>query len=283
MNDELRWYQLTRKRSELLLLDAVRGFRRHEIEPILIKGWAAARNYPENKPRFFGDIDIAVSAADFERSAILLQDPESGIKGVDLHCELRHMDTLAWPQLYSNSELIDLEDEKIRVLSAEDHLRVICVHWLTDGGENRERLWDIYYAVQNRPPGFDWEKCLNLVSDNRRGWIIATVGLAHKYLQLSLEGIPFAEEARELPAWLTQTIEKEWERAVRLRPLHTALGSRKVLLEQIRKRIPPNPIQATIDCEGSFHASSRVGYQIRDTFKRLGPSLKRVLPVIVKK
>src|SRR5688500_1003118 len=166
MIDELRWYQLTRRRSELLLLDAVRGFRKHSIEPILIKGWAAARNYPENKPRFFGDIDIAVAATDFEHSTTLLLNPSSGIKGVDLHCELRHLDTLPWSQLHSNSELIDLEGEKVRVLSAEDHLRVLCVHWLTDGGENQERLWDIFYAVQNRPPGFDWGKCLNVVSEN---------------------------------------------------------------------------------------------------------------------
>ena len=49
---------------------------------------------------------------------------------------------------------------------------------------------------------------------------------------------------------------------------------------QLRKRIPPNPVQATVDCEGAFDERSRVGYQIRDLFTRLRPSISRVLPVL---
>lgn len=281
MDDEFRWYLLRKKRAEECILSSFKSFRDAGIEPILIKGWAAARNYPEKKPRFFGDIDLAVSKADYDRALVLTDTPDSGVLGVDLHRELRHLDTLGWPELLSNSELVDLDGDKVRILCPEDHLRVLCVHWLTNGAESRERLWDIAYAVQNRPANFSWSKCLDVVSANRRGWIISTIGLAHKYLGLDLEGLPFKDEAKKLPGWLTRCVEREWSRGIDHRPLHTALKDRRALMQQIRKRIPPNPIQATIDCEGKFDDGSRIGYQLRDVLIRLTPSIKRVVPVIL--
>ncbi len=283
MTDEFRWYLLKQKRVEEHILSSFRAFRLEGIEPILIKGWAADRNYPDNEPRFYGDIDLAVSKADYVRALQLTTTADSGAIGVDLHCELRHLDTLPWSELLLNSELVDLNGEEIRILCAEDHLRVLCVHWLTNGGESRERLWDIVYAVQNRPADFMWEKCLEVVSPNRRGWIVSTIGLAHKYLNLDLEGLPFEEEAKNLPSWLTQCVEREWVRGVQLRPLHTALKDRRVFFQQIGKRIPPNPIQATVDCEGKFDDRSRIPYQLKDVFMRLTPSLKRVLPVFLRR
>ena len=283
MTDEQRWYLLTLKKAEGMIVSAFRGLRAHDIEPVLIKGWAAARNYPDDVPRFFGDIDLAVAATDFDRARTVVEDRDSGVKGVDLHQELRHLDTLDWSTLLERSETIAVESEPIRVLSPEDHLRVLCVHWLTDGGEDKDRLWDIFYAVQNRPPTFDWEKCLDVVGANRRGWVIATIGLAHKYLGLAIDDLPFADDARQLPAWLTRSIERSWSENITLRPLHTALTDIRTLLTQIRKRIPPNPIQATIDCEGAFDDGSRVGYQIRDVFIRLWPSIPRVVPALLRR
>src|SRR5687767_14573450 len=127
MTDEFRWYLLKQKRIEELILSSFRAFRRESIEPILIKGWAAARNYPETQPRFYGDIDLAVSKADYARALQLTATADSGVLGVDLHCELRHLDTVPWTELLQNSELVDLNGEPVRVLCAEDHLRVICV------------------------------------------------------------------------------------------------------------------------------------------------------------
>ena len=281
MDDDYRWYLLRTKHLEQLMIGSFEAFRAEGIEPVLIKGWAAARNYPDRKPRFFGDIDLAVSRADYERALALVERPGSGANGVDLHCELRHLDTLEWQKLFARSELIDLDTTQIRILAAEDHLRVLCVHWLTNGGESKERLWDIYYAVQNRPKSFDWSKCLDVVSENRRGWIIATIGLAHKYLGLDIGDLPFADEAKSLPGWLTRCVEKEWDRAIVMRPIHTALRDPKAFLQQVRKRFPPNPIQATVDCEGRFDDGTRVGYQIRDVFIRLVPSVKRVVPTML--
>ena len=210
MTDELRWNLLALKKAEKYIQDAFRVFRQHDIEPILIKGWAAARNYPTDTPRFFGDTDLAVSAADFERARFLIEGPSSQVKGVDLHRELRTLDTLGWAELFSRSELIAIDGGEIRVLSPEDHLRVLCVHWLINGGEDRSRLYDVFYAVTNRPRTFDWSKCVDVVGPNRRSWIVATIGLAHRYLDLDLEGIPFADEARDLPVWMSRCVVKGW-------------------------------------------------------------------------
>jgi hypothetical protein len=282
ITDEYRFYLLRKRVAENLILNAFRGLRLRGIEPILIKGWAAARNYPASKPRFLGDIDLAVSAADFD-SATELINAGSDIGGVDLHCELEHLDTVGWQRLIANSDIVKLDEEEIRILSPEDHLRVMCVHWLTDGGERRERLWDIAYAVQNRPAEFDWSKCLDVVSETRRQWIITTIGIAHKYLDLDLSGVPFADEARNLPTWLTRCLEREWAKNLEIRPLHTQLKYPLGLLRQIRKRIPPNPIQATINCEGDFRKGTRIRYQILDMFNRMIPGIKRVSSTIVER
>jgi hypothetical protein len=280
MTDEYRFYLLRKRRSEDLILNAFRRLRRAGIEPILIKGWAAGRNYPQTVPRFSGDIDLAVVASDFDRAKDLIE--AESIGGIDLHRELRHLDTLEWHSLFDNSELVDLDGEAIRILCAEDHFRVLCVHWLNNGGENRDRLWDIVYAIRNRPPEFDWSKCLDVVSPTRRRWIIMTVGIAHKYMALELDGIPFANEARKLPPWVTRLLEKEWKKNLEIRALESQLKHPVGLIRQIKKRIPPNPIQATIDCEGEFDStrSRRIEYQIRNSIRRLMPHVRRVSSVL---
>jgi hypothetical protein len=280
MTDELRFYLLKKRLTEELIVKAFKSFRARHIEPILIKGWVAAQNYPESVPRFSGDVDIAVSESDYEVASQLVTGTSPQVPGVDLHRELRHLDTVDWNILFSNSMLVDIDDEKIRILCPEDHLRVLCVHWLTNGGESRDRLWDIVYAVRNRPANFDWSKCLDVVSETRRQWIVSTIALAHRYLGLELDGLPLDVGAASLPAWLIKCVEKEWAENVGSIALESQIRSPMRFLRQLRKRIPPNPIQATINCEGDFSESSRVVYQVRDMLNRLMPSVRRVSAAI---
>lgn len=231
---------------------------------ILIKGLAVSRFYPVASMRNFADIDVCVRSINFH------QVQRSLTKGltIDLHDGLKGLDSLNWEDLFNFAQTILVGDQLVKVLRPEDHLRVICVHWLTDGGENKHRLWDIYYMVKNRPADFDWDRCLNVVSKRRRRWIVCTIGLAHRYLGLDLSGTPIEEEAKDLPKWLTKRVEKEWKRNIPLIPLSQAKHSRKTFFQQIWKRLPPNPIMATIDCEGDFDARTRIIYQIRDIVKR---------------
>lgn len=256
------------------MVDAFRYLRGNGIEPILVKGWAAARNYPPEVPRFYDDIDLAVPADDFDSARSHLGAGDGPKLGVDLHRELRHLDTKPWAELFADSQLVELDGYQIRIPAAEDHLRVLAVHWLNDGGERKDRLWDIYYAVANRPADFDWDKCFGKISGPRRGWILAAIGLTHRYLGLPIDDIPFADEAKRLPPWLSRRVEYEWRSGVRLVPLANCLRNPAALVRQLRKRLPPNPLQATIEMEGNIFDGPRFIYQLGSIKNRCLPSVR---------
>jgi hypothetical protein len=152
---------------------------------------------------------------------------------------------------------------------------VLCTHWLNDGGQYKDRLWDIYYAIENRPPGFDWDLCLASVSPIRRNWVITAIAVTKKYLDLNVDSLPFADELHSLPKWLEKTLEKEWSTELRLRPLHSFLNEPSMLFKQLKKRFPPNPIQATIETESAFDDRSVFPRQIKNIVLRVPASVKR--------
>ena len=270
-----RYALLKHKVAELEVEKIWREFEDAGFAPILIKGWAAAKLYPKPYVRSFTDVDLIVSPDCYDDALKF----SFGLKNhlpVDLHCGARHLDKLSFEELFSDSLLVDCGRTKIRVPRHEDHLRILCVHWLTDGGADRERLWDIYYGVVNRPEDFDWVRFLDAAGARRRRWLICALGLTEKYLGLDLSGSPVGKETQDLPVWLVRAVEREWASGVRLLPLNFFLNDKKLLWKQIKKRLPPNPIQATIDLEGDFDDKPRIGYQLRDIFLRIKPSVKRI-------
>lgn len=277
MTPDRRWYLIQYKSQEYKIAKTFELFRTHHIEPVLIKGWAAARNYPRKEDRIFLDIDVCVAPNVYERAfEIFTHYNKDGIL-IDLHNGLRHLDTVEWDDLFDNTELIEMRETNVRVLRAEDHLRVLCVHWLNDGAAIKDRLWDIYYAVENREIDFDWDRCLNTVDKERRRWIISAIGLAHLYLGLNLADTPIAEEVKRLPKWIIKTVEKEWADENNLKRLQDCLSDRKEFFRQLKKRFPPNPIQATVEVNGKFDDKPRIIYQIKDIILRINPSLQRFI------
>jgi len=278
--DEGRWHKLFIRKFEIGIVEAFKVLRSKNIEPILIKGWAAARNYPRDKFRFFEDVDLAFPASQYDLAREIITSNPTFLIAIDLHREFRHLDTVPWDTAFARSELINVDGGEIRILRPEDHFRVLCVHWLNDGGAYRDRLWDVYYAVENRPPDFDWEMCLDSVSATRRRWIETTIAIAAKYLLLNVEELPFKVGPHAIPDWITRCLEKEWETDVRLIPLEACVHQPRILIPQILKRLPPNPIEATIEMEGDFDDGWRLPYQIGSMRKRIGPSVKRVTPAV---
>ena len=276
ITDDFRWNLLQRKAAEVRALKAFSIFRSRGIEPILIKGLAAAQFYPISKARESIDMDLAVSAADFKAADAIARSAEMTGLAVDLHRELRHLDTPSWDDLFENSRLLQFDGGDICVLRPEDHLRVLAVHWLTDGGANKERLWDIYYIIENRAADFDWDRFLNVVDARRRRWLTCAVGLAHRYLGLDLAGTPVEDEARDIPDWIIKTVEGEWASETPLKPIEVSLGSLGEFTTQIRKRMRPNPIWSTVIMNGSFDAKTRFFYHIGTLFRRIMPSYRRI-------
>lgn len=277
MSSDQKWYLLNAKLQELQCVEVTNRLRAEDIDCVVLKGPAIKRFYPADKARPSVDLDIAVHPEDFERALELRGEGLLGNYNIDLHDGFRHFDTRGWEAGFERSSKIDLDDGSIRVLADEDQLRLICVHWLTDGGERKERLWDIHYIVANSRPDFDWDYFLDSNGPVRRNWMITVVGLAHKYTGLPLKGIPCREEALKLPRWLVRTLERRWDDEIAFAPLDTSVRSPSLFLKQFRRRFPPNAVMATVGLEGDFDDRSRLGYQIRYFIKQMIPSGYRVL------
>jgi len=272
-----KWNLLQARAQQQNVIDAFRLFRSCGIEPVLIKGWAAARNYPPGVIRRPGDVDLAVSPEDYDRAFQLHREPELLKCNIDLHNGLRALDAVPWEDIFDRSQLADLDGHKIRILSDEDHLRLLCTHWLIDGGGFKDKLWDIYYAVDNRSADFDWDRCLNAAGSIRRGWVICGIAVAHHFLGLDVKELPFEEEVDRLPKWIIRTIEREWKNDYRLEPVLTSTHDRRLLLAQITRRIPPNAIRCTIEAEGDIYGGKRFLYQLATMKQRMTPFIKDLI------
>ncbi len=281
MNDENRWHILQSKMKRNRASELIAALEDRGVEAVLIKGAAVARFYPPDLARPSIDIDLAVDPQQFDIVTELLRGGELGPQDVDLHKGLRHFDKRDWSEVYAKTKVLDIEGSRLRVLSEEDQLRVTCIHWLADGGERKERLRDIYYLVKNRPAGFDWDYALDANGPVRRGWVVSAIGIAHRFLDLDIESLPFAEEARNLPEWLPAALENRWNDTVKFEPLDNLLRDPVNLLRQLRRRFPPNPIMSTIMTEGVFDSRNRLRYQVSYFAQRAGPSLKRSLKTLL--
>jgi hypothetical protein len=253
-------------------------FRENGIEPILIKGWAIARFYPNESERYFSDTDLAVNPTDYSKAADILTIDLKGQLVVDLHDGLQQFDNLPFEDLFENSELVEFKDIKVRVLRHEDHLRILAVHWLRDGGTPKHRLWDVHYGLANRPKDFDWDRFLGTVSKKRRKWIVAAIALAHRYTNLNVDDTPIAEEVKNpllIPKWVKRTLEKEWNDGVKIVPINMVTHDRRELWQQLRKRFPPNPLVASMYTDAPLNNFPRLPFQIINIFQRLKPSIRR--------
>jgi hypothetical protein len=110
---------------------------------------------------------------------------------------------------------------------------------------------------------------------------LTVIALSQKYFDTEIADLPFFEEIKRedfIPNWLIKSLEKTWsQQNVGLVGLHKVLFEPKQLFLQIKKRFPPNPIQATIEVEGNIDNTPRIFYQMADLFWRIPPLLVRLL------
>ena len=258
--------------TQQTIKETIALLRSSGIEPILVKGWAAARAYPEQGLRPYGDIDLCVRPEQFAAAEKTLNTLSFKQCEVDLHAGFEKLGGGSIDEIYARSQLARLDETEVRVASAEDHLRVLSIHMLREGAWRPLWLCDIAAVVESLPANFDWDACL---VENRRqaDWIICAIKLSEQLLGADISMTPAAHRTRELPRWLVPTVLKEWETlepAMTERhraPMAQHLRYPAEILKGLYNRWP-NPIEATISVRGPFNDLPRFPFQLGNCLAR---------------
>ena len=138
-----RIHTLENARQERRIVRAITLLRSAGVEPVLVKGWAIARLYPEHGLRPYGDIDLCVRLEQYASAVAALAAPTADKVAVDLHGGLQQLHRPSLDDVYERSQLVPLSDVDVRVLGPEDHLRYMCIHMLQHGAHRALWLCDI--------------------------------------------------------------------------------------------------------------------------------------------
>ncbi len=164
-------------RVDALAVEAIRAFRAHGVDPILLKGPAIAHwIYPEDEPRAYGDVDLLVPLDAWESCHTALaelgyadtlgamghpgMESHSGFpwgRGddcVDLHCTLWGVmatPTEVWAELEPSAVPIRLAGVEVRALSPEARALHVALHAAQDGGRHPKGMADLERALAVLP------------------------------------------------------------------------------------------------------------------------------------
>jgi 2-methylcitrate dehydratase PrpD len=228
------------------------------IDPIIIKGWDAARLYPVPGLRPCGDIDLCVLPGQIAAARDLVEDLRWDQCQVDL--SHKTIDPKTVEHLFGRSAKVKLGSTEIRILAAEDRLRVLSLHLLTHSVSRALWLCDIAAAVEAAPEGFDWDLCL-CGNDQERDRVACVVRLAQVVLGADITRAPARVRERQLPSWLVAAVLERWAQPWP--------GSRPPLLWSLRPREViravaarwPDPIASTMYLDKSFNNLPRLPVQ----------------------
>src|SRR5205823_1099924 len=109
-------------------------------------------------------------------------------------------------ELFERSRLVTLRGVPIRVLSPEDHFRLVCVHMFQHGNKNPRWLCDVAALLESLPEDFDWRLCL-YGAGSREDWVPSAARLAHVLLDARL---PRSLPNFTLPDWMVYATVRNW-------------------------------------------------------------------------
>src|SRR5258707_637619 len=80
----------------------------------------------------YGDIDLVIRSEQYSATASAISAAIAANEidiayYIDLHRGFEDLDDHSFDDLYSHSSILKLDDVDVRVLSPEDHLRILCV------------------------------------------------------------------------------------------------------------------------------------------------------------
>jgi hypothetical protein len=255
---------------EVQIKEALEQLRSNGVEPILVKGWAIARSYVEPGLRPYGDIDLCVDPDQYSIAKKLVDNLATRDLRVDLHRGFDSFGQQSWSELYSRSQCAELDGVTVRTLAPEDHLRLLCFHFLREGAWRPLWLCDVAVATETRPADFDWELCLG--SNESRSYVGCTLKLAKDLLHADLNEVPETAFAKRMPAWLLPAVLKEWRvRSMYQRhrsPLTSGWRRPVTTLRSITSHWP-TAIEATINSHAALDETPRWPLQVGSCFRRI--------------
>ncbi len=299
----LAWRQLILNRHEThSLLELRNAYRRHSIEamvhetnvrdifrraraagldPIIFKGWALARLYPEDGLRPYGDVDLWIEARDIDKFYDVLSARAGDSYCVEAHTSFYESYERSFADVFSRSRLVPLGDVNVRVPCDEDHLRFICLHFLYHGGWRPLWLCDIGLMLEAAGTEFDWDRCLRGTRKHAE-WIACIIGLAHQLLDADVSQTPSDQRGKNLPGWLVPAVLKQWGLGVGMShaeplsfSLRRGLFKPAALVNALREHWR-NPLQASVEAGAWFDDRPRSPVQIRAAISNL-PGFPRAL------
>ena len=252
----------------------VERLREAGIEALFFKGPAVARLYPEPGLRPYGDFDVLVAPDRVERAREAVAGAISTT--VDVHGRAWVLNNVAVESvdldvLFARSEVVRLDGLELRTVGPEDHLRLLCLHFLAHGGWRPLWLCDVAAALEARPGGFDWDICLG--GDRRLSRAVAcTIALAGELLKADLGDAP----AQRPPAWMRRAVLRQWGVPASIypglvagRPLKTYLRQPGGLLAALRARWP-SPLESTLFLRVPLGGLPRFPFQLAYLLYRVG-------------
>lgn len=256
--------------------------RAQGLEPLMGKGWVIARHYPEPGLRPFGDIDFYVRREQYNEFRNALRGWQGG--DVDLHNGAAELDDRSFAELFAHSQLHPLHGVEVRILGPEDHLRLLCLHFLREGALRPLWLCDIAVAISRLPADFDWDYFLS-GNQRRTDWVIGALGLAHELLGVGIETLPVAAQASRLPHWFTPTVLRLWGQGKvtkgRRTFMATYLRHPSGVLKALRERWP-NGIEATVGTKAPLNNWPRLPFQLGECVLRTA-GFARQIPRLIGK
>ncbi len=252
---------------------------------LLIKGWAAARLYPEPGLRPYGDLDLLFSPDDLPRALALLPRPDASALPVEAHAAgegtYRVLPTSEWEEILSRAEEATVDGCPVRIPGPEDHLRVLAFHFLVHGGWRPLWLCDLAAAVEPSHGVADWNHLLR-GEPFQREWIRTALQLARDLLGADLSSSPGEVRDGAYPEWVRTTVLAQWGRG-------TGPSRREVLSGSHLRRLGtparvwgevrehwPNRIQACLETGTRPGAPLPGRAQLRSVGARLPRVLKRL-------
>jgi hypothetical protein len=244
------------------------------VEPVLVKGWAVARLYPEAGLRPYCDIDLCVLPEQYEMAQTIMRRPEAQGFNVDLHRGFGREYDRQTDMMFARTKLVKLGNVEVRILGDEDQLHFLCSHLLRHGATRPLWLCDIALTLEAQADNFDWDKCL-AGAPRQKDWLRCALGLAHHLLGVDIDKTPLAKSAKELPGWVILTVLKAWGRLYESpRQLRAYLRHPVELIKELPYHWP-NPIMATMTVNGRFNKFPRLPLQIGHLISRSAALLRQ--------